>query len=319
MQKLKDTAQIRFAAGKGGDGAKHFGPFKKPDGGMGGNGGNVYIKGTTHLYDLSYIKRDSLVKAGDGERGGKNNLTGKNGNDIVFKVPLITKIYDEEGNLVLTVDKPGVKHLLLKGGTGGLGNYYFRSGQQFTLDKTTPGKAGEVLNARLELNLKADIIFIGLPNAGKSSIVNELTAADSKVAHYAFTTLDPVLGNMDGIVLMDLPGLIEGTFSGRGLGTRFKKHAETAQVLAHFVSLESDDVVRDYEIMRKEIQHISDKLFNLPEIIVLTKSDLVSKEKQDQAVKALKKYEREIIVTSAYDYDSLEALKEKFRKSVKAN
>lgn len=311
--KLKDIAKVKFIAGRGGDGAMHFGPMKVPMGGNGGNGGNVYIEGVTNLYDLSYINNDMVVKAEQGERGGKKNLTGRNGKDLIFKVPLITKIFDEEGNLIMTIDKAGEPQKLISGGLGGLGNHHFRAGQLHTLEKTTNGKDGQEVTVKLELNLKADVIFIGLPNAGKSSIINELTNAESKIGAYAFTTIEPVLGNMDGIVLMDLPGLIEGTFGGKGLGIKFKKHAETSKLIAHFISLESDDVLRDYKLIRTEVENISERLSDLPEVIVLNKSDLISKEDLQTQVKKLESLGKEIIIVSAYDFDSLQNLIKRFK------
>lgn len=314
--KLKDLAKIQFIAGRGGDGAMHYGPMKVPMGGNGGTGGNIFIEGVTNLYDLSYINNDMVVKAEQGERGGKKNLTGRNGNDLVFKVPLITKVFDENGKLIMSIEKPGQRIQLLKGGIGGLGNHHFRAGQVHTLEKTTLGKDGQSITVKLELNLKADVIFIGLPNAGKSSIINELTNVESKIGAYAFTTIEPVLGNMDGLVLMDLPGLIEGTFDGKGLGIKFKKHAETAKLAAHFISLESDDILRDYNLIRTEVQNISEKLSSLPEVIVLSKSDLVSKETVQEQIKKLKKLKKDIILISAYDFDSLQELRNKFKTLV---
>jgi GTP-binding protein len=311
---LKDQQKLKFVAGRGGDGAVHFGPMeRRPEGGDGGKGGDIYLEGTTNLYDLSYIKRDSTIEAEQGERGGKKNMTGRDGKDIVFKVPLVTIVFDDHRNEILRIEKPGEKKLLLRGGMGGLGNYYFRAGQRFTLEKSTPGRPGEELSAFLELRFRADVIFIGFPNAGKSSILNELSNANSKVAPYAFTTLDPILGTTDErIILMDLPGLIEGTFEGKGLGVSFKKHAETAKILAHFVSLEAEDVVANYKKMRDELTNISNVLSSLPEVIVLTKSDLVDKTRIDESIKKLKKFNKEILVTSAYDFDSLEVLRSKF-------
>lgn len=314
--KLKDIAKITFIAGRGGDGAMHFGPMKVPMGGNGGKGGDIYIEGSTNLYDLSYINNDKVVKAEEGERGGKNNLTGRNGEDLVFKVPLITKVFNDEGDLLMTIDTLGERKLLLKGGNGGFGNHYFKAGQVRTLETTTPGRDGEKLDVTLELNLRADAIFIGLPNAGKSSILNELTHAESKVGAYAFTTLEPVLGDMDGIKLMDLPGLIEGTFEGKGLGVKFKKHAETAKLIAHFLSLESDDILSDYKLIRKELAEISENLEALPELIVLTKSDLVDQEKKDNQIKQVLSLGKEFIITSAYDFDSLQNLKAKIKDSL---
>ena len=312
--RLRDTAKVKFVAGRGGDGGMHFGPMKVPTGGVGGDGGNIYIEGATNLYDLSYINNDMVIEAENGEKGGKKDLTGRNGQDLYFKVPLITNIYDQDGELLMKIDRPNEPQLLLKGGRGGLGNHFFKAGQLRTLEKTTEGKNGECISVTLELTLRADVVFIGLPNAGKSSILNELTSAKSKIGAYAFTTLEPVLGDMDGKKLMDLPGLIEGTFEGKGLGIKFKKHAETAKYIAHFLSLESDDIIKDYNIIRKEIENVSEKLAALPELIVLTKADLINDEEKKNRLSLVKKLNKETILTSAYDFDSIQNLRERLNK-----
>jgi GTP-binding protein len=316
--KLRDLGRVKMIAGKGGDGGMHFGPYKIPMGGIGGNGGDIYIEGNSNLYDLRFMHNDMVIKGNHGEKGGKKNLTGKNGDDVIFKVPLITKVYDAETDEIIgTIKEHGQKLLICKGGIGGLGNYYFRAGQVRTLEKTTPGKPGEERLLKLELNLKADVIFLGLPNAGKSSILNELTNANSKIAHYAFTTLDPVLGNLDGISLMDLPGLIEGTFTGKGLGTKFKKHAETAKLVLHFLSLDSDNILEDYRLIRNELKNISPKLYKLPEVIVLTKSDLVDEQLKSERKSEVENIGKPIIITSAYDYDSLQKLRNLIKEYIR--
>lgn len=310
---FKDLVKIKITSGKGGSGSVNFDITKRPSGGTGGNGGNVYLVGSSHIYDLTPFKMNLHYKAENGERGSKNNQTGKNGEDLILKVPLATCIYDENGQFVECIEKDGEKKLLLKGGLGGHGNFYYRKGGVATLDKHQPGQEGEILFATLELELMSDIIFIGFPNAGKSSVLKELTNADAKVAPYEFTTINPQLGRMDDLVLMDLPGLIEGTYEGRGLGTKFVRHTVRSKAVAHFVSLESEDVVKTYKLIREELKNISVDLYEKPEIIVLTKSDLVSEKEIKKAVTALKKFNKNIVISSAYNFDQLEELKKVFK------
>jgi len=305
---FRDKIRIKLKAGKGGNGLVAFNTGRIPYGGDGGNGGNVYIEGSAKLYDLGFLNQDETISAEDGAKGGVKNLMGRNGKDLIFKVPLTTKVFDSTGKLLLTVDKDGQKELFLKGGKGGLGNYMFRRGVENHL-KSTPGEEGESCDVALELELYSDVIFIGFPNAGKSSILNAITNAQSKVASYAFTTLNPQLGRLDKLTLMDLPGLIEGTYEGKGLGTKFVKHTRYAKLVAHLVSLEAETPIDEYNKMREELKRIDEDLCNKPEFIILTKSDLVTKERVEEQTKIFKNFNKEILVCSVYDYDSLEALK----------
>ncbi len=318
---FKDLTTAKLKAGKGGDGRVSFvsrNARKLSDGGVGGPGGDFYVEGTTNLYDLSYIKKDEVFKAEDGQIGGTNNSTGKNGMDFTLKLPVGTSIYNFNGDLIHRIEEPNIKVKLLTGGKGGKGNLSFKSQGLDALYEHTDGTPGQELDVRLELELISDVIFIGLPNAGKSSVLNEITNANAKVASYAFTTLIPQLGRLDEITLMDLPGLIENTFEGKGLGTRFVKHTKSAKLVLHFVSLENPDLIEAYNTIREELKNIDIRLFELPEIIVLTKTDTIDDPKLIQkAEKTLEKLGRQVISVSIADDKSLEVLKSAIKSSLK--
>lgn len=306
---FRDHIKLKLKAGDGGNGKVAFGYNHLPTGGIGGSGGNLFFEGDENIYDLYRLTPDQLYSAERGENGGLKNLTGKDGKDLILKVPLSTKIYTKTNELLLSIDQHGQKVAICKGGIGGLGNAYYKRGGIKTAKKFQVGKPGEEINVTLELELQNDVLFIGLPNAGKSSILNELTAADSKVAAYPFTTLIPHLGRMGKYVLMDLPGLIENASEGKGLGTDFVKHTKSSKLLAHFVNLESNDPIKDYNIIRKELANIDKDLASKSEIIILTKTDLIDQTKLPKIIALFKKYKRTVATVSTYDFDALEDLK----------
>ncbi len=309
-----DVCKIKIESGKGGDGIIAFDRDRKADGGNGGKGGNVYIVGNPNIYDLSKILQKGKLKAENGEIGEKNKRTGKDGLDLEIHVPLVTKVFNGDGTEIITISKSGYRVKLLDGGKGGLGNFSLRGeGWDGKLSRTK-GEEAQSKELELELNLKADAVFLGFPNAGKSSIVNSLSNAKYKVAPYEFTTLNPQLAVMDGHILMDLPGLIEGAYKGKGLGIDFLKHTKYAKLLVHCISLENSDLVKVYKEMRKEFVNISEDLYSLPELIIFTKADVYSTDELESLKKKLDKDFKDYIVMSVFRKEDIEDLMKELKK-----
>lgn len=316
---MKDTTQIEIESGQGGDGLIAFDKARKADGGNGGKGGDVYIVGDRNVFDLAKTDSARKFKAEDGGKGEKNKRTGKDGEDVEIHVPLITKVYYGDDTEIITISKPNLKVRLLSGGKGGLGNFSLRGeGWDGKLSRTRGGES-ESKVVKLELNLKADAVFLGYPNAGKSSIVNALTNARYKVASYEFTTLQPQLAVMDYHILMDLPGLIEGAYKGKGLGTGFVKHTKNSKLLVHCISLENEDFKKTYIKMREEFKNISEHLYCLPELIVFTKSDIYSPDKLGNLKKDLGKDFKDFIVMSVFKKEDVENLKKELKKRLSSS
>jgi GTP-binding protein len=308
---LIDKVEVIFKAGDGGNGKVSFRKnMKGPDGGNGGKGGDLYVIAKNDSKLLNQFSRENIFASEKGGHGGDNQKSGKNGQDLTIYLPIGTSIIEiKTGRALFDLDKEGERVLLCRGGRGGLGNWEFRSSENPTPKMAEPGGRGEKRELILSLKLIADFGLIGLPNAGKSSLLNELTGSHSKIADYAFTTLSPSLGVLNGRVIADIPGLIEGASSGRGLGTGFLKHIEKVKVLLHCIDSESEDVLTDYQTVRTELTKFNPQLTEKKEIILLTKSDLTNRDSVEEKVKLLKGLEKEVIVTSINDYKSLEELK----------
>lgn len=299
---LVDKAEITVRGGHGGAGCVSFGFLRRsgPDGGNGGKGGDLYIRSTSDLTLLNRFISKFDFSAPNGENGTKNKKTGKSGDDIELLVPVGTIVINKEtGKVIVEFTKVDQRELIAKGGNGGWGNYEFRSPTRTTPDFAKPGLPGEKFDIILNLKLIADYGLIGLPNAGKSSLLNELTRAQAKTANYPFTTLTPNLGAIGSKFIADIPGLIEGASVGKGLGIEFLKHIEKVKVLLHCISAESGDLDRDYKIVRNEMGKYNKELLNKKEIIIITKSDLASKNIR---------FKKSILV-SIHDWDSIESLK----------
>lgn len=287
-----DQAKIEVEAGNGGDGIVAFRrekyvPAGGPSGGNGGKGGSVLLVAEENLQTLLDFRYNHLFKAENGSRGGPNNRTGANGKDLIIEVPCGTVAYDAEtDDIIGDLVEPGQTLLVAEGGKGGLGNKYFLSNRNRAPEYALPGLAGEIKSLRLELKLLAEVGIIGLPNAGKSTLISALSAARPKIADYPFTTLIPNLGVVrkptgDGTVFADIPGLIEGASQGAGLGHDFLRHIERTRVLLHLIDATSEDVVADFNIIQQELQVYGRGLAERPQVLALNKIDAVDRETKD--------------------------------------
>ncbi len=309
---LIDNVIIKIGGGDGGKGAVAFNKNMMslgPVGGSGGNGGSVYIEGVADLSALRQFRFKKDFFAEDGENGRGQFIDGPDGKDIIFKVPVGTVVKNLTAKSEFEILKIGESFLIAKGGHGGKGNFLFRSPKNTSPTRFQFGLPGEKFEISLELKLIADVGFIGLPNAGKSSLLNELTAAKSKVANYPFTTLEPNLGTYYELILADIPGLIEGASIGKGLGIKFLKHIERTKILFHFISAESEDLEKDYQIIRNELKKYNFDLAKKPEYLFLTKSDLLAPAELKKKLSLLKKLNKTAIAISIYNWDSLEKVK----------
>ncbi|MEQ9356696.1 GTPase ObgE [Coleofasciculus chthonoplastes] len=284
-----DQAEIEVEAGKGGDGIVAFRrekyvPAGGPAGGNGGRGGDVILVAAEHLQTLLDLKYAHRFQADNGGRGGPNNRTGANGRDRTIQVPCGTVVYDADTQEIIgDLVQPGQTFCAAKGGKGGLGNKHFLSNRNRAPDYALPGLPGEYRRLRLELKLLAEVGIIGLPNAGKSTLIAALSAARPKIADYPFTTLVPNLGVVrkptgDGTVFADIPGLIEGAHLGTGLGYDFLRHIERTRLLLHLIDATADDPIGDYQTIQAELQAYGRGLSERPQILALNKIDAVDSE-----------------------------------------
>lgn len=307
---LIDDITVTVSAGDGGNGAVGFNKIrgaKGPTGASGGKGGDVYLEGVSDLGALEQFRFKKEIRAEKGENGDTNLHDGASAEDLILKVPVGTVVHylDMDAPIVQEVVNVGDTIRIAKGGRGGRGNFHFRSSRNTTPLESEKGKPGETHSIRLELKLIADVGFIGLPNAGKTSLLNELTNANRKVANYPFTTLEPNIGVYYDLILADIPGIIEGASLGKGLGIKFLRHIERTRTLFHFVSAESEDPLADYKTIREEIESYSDELAKKEEHLFLSKSDLVSKEECDKKLKMLHSVDKNAVAFSLYDDESL--------------
>ncbi len=303
-----DRAEIEVEGGKGGDGIVAFRrekyvPAGGPAGGNGGKGGSVIFVATQNLQTLLDFQYSRYFKADDGKRGGPNNCTGANGSDRIIKVPCGTVVYDLDSEEIIgDLVTPEQTLIVAAGGKGGLGNRHFLSNNNRAPEYALPGLDGEKRHLRLELKLLAEVGIIGLPNAGKSTLISAVSSARPKIADYPFTTLIPNLGVVrkptgDGTVFADIPGLIEGAHLGIGLGHEFLRHIERTRLLIHLVSLTSEDPIADYEIIQGELAAYGRELEKRSQILVFNKIDAVDEETIDNYQKQFAKITNAEILT----------------------
>ncbi|OGG52505.1 Obg family GTPase CgtA [Candidatus Kaiserbacteria bacterium RIFCSPHIGHO2_01_FULL_53_29] len=314
---LVDEIRIQLFAGTGGKGAVAFQKVRLargPTGGDGGNGGSVYFEGVPDVNALMPLAGKKEAHAEDGRDGRGQFLDGRGGTDLILKIPVGTTVTNLATGYAQEIEHVGQRILAAGGGIGGRGNFKFRSAVNTSPVESETGLTGDTPTYRLELRLIADVGLVGLPNTGKSSLLNELTAAKSRVANYAFTTLEPHLGAYYELILADIPGIIEGASTGKGLGVKFLKHIERTKVLFHLISAESDDVARDYKIIRNELENYNPLLTKKTEYVFLTKSDAVAPQELKKRLTVLTKHGIQAMPISILDPTSIDEVKKILNK-----
>jgi len=318
--KFLDQAKIYIKAGNGGSGSSSFRrekyvEFGGPDGGDGGNGGSIILESERNLNTLVDFRYRQHFKAENGKPGSKKNKTGAGGKNLILKVPIGTQVYEEDNNtLIYDLTKDKEKFVVATGGEGGLGNTRFKSSTNRAPRKKTGGKQGEEFWIWLQLKVIADAGIIGLPNAGKSSLLSKCTRAKPKIANYPFTTINPNLGvlniNHKEIVLADIPGLIEGSHKGIGLGDKFLRHIERCKVLIHLIDVSEKDIIGNYLKIRNELSKYDKGILKKKEIIIFNKSDLINMDSIDEKLNNFKKkIKKSFEITSLISGQNFEKVK----------
>ena len=293
-----DYVKILCRSGKGGAGSRHFHrakyvPKGGPDGGDGGRGGHIILRGNRNMWTLLPLRYRRHVFATNGESGGENRSTGKDGEDQIIEVPVGTTVFDAEtGDFLCEVTEDGEEIKLLRGGKGGLGNWHFATSTNRAPRYAQPGQPSIEKSVVLELKLLGDVGLVGFPNAGKSTLLSAISAAKPKIADYPFTTMEPSLGIVDyrgekSFVMADIPGIIEGASEGKGLGLRFLRHIERNAVLLFMVPADSDDIRKDYEILLNELREFNPELVDKSRVLAISKSDMLDDELREELAKEL--------------------------------
>lgn len=323
-----DTIRIKVFAGKGGNGVVTWRREKYiakggPTGGSGGKGGDIVIKGDENVSSLDWYRNNRILKAESGHQGGSNQKIGRQGKNLIIKVPPGTLIKNATTNeLICDITENNQTHLLLEGGRGGRGNATFKTSVKQAPNYCTPGKEGEELNLELELKIIADIGLVGFPNAGKSTLINSLTTAKAKCDAYPFTTLNPNIGFIETpdylrYYLADIPGIIEGASKNKGLGFKFLKHIERTKILFYILDVSQEDPIKEFQILHDEIEAYNPEILKKPALVLLNKTDLEdSQEKIDSLLSHFKQYSP--LAISAFTGDGLDGLMEAFFKMLRS-
>lgn len=308
-----DYVKILCRSGKGGAGSRHFYrakyvPKGGPDGGDGGRGGHIILRGNKNMWTLLPLKYRRHIFAGNGQSGSGGRSFGKDGDDVVVEVPCGTVVFDAEtGEYLTEVKYDGEEVNLLRGGRGGLGNWHFKSATNRTPRYAQPGEDAIEKSVILELKLLADVGLVGFPNAGKSTLLSAISAARPKIADYPFTTMEPQLGIVSyrdnrSFVMADIPGIIEGASEGKGLGLRFLRHIERNAVLLFMVPADADDITQQYEILKSELEKFNPQLDDKPRVLAISKSDMLDDELMEEIEKTLPKDVRHVFISAATGY-----------------
>ena len=305
-----DYIRVFCRSGKGGAGSAHlartkYNPKAGPDGGDGGRGGHIILRGNAQLWTLLHLRYHKNILAENGQNGDKNKCSGREGNDIIIEVPLGTIARDEEtGELEVEILEDGQEEIWLRGGRGGLGNHNFATPTNQAPEYAQPGELGIEGWKLLELKVLADIGLVGFPNAGKSTLLSTISAAKPKIANYPFTTLTPQLGMVPyrderSFCVADLPGIIEGAAEGKGLGHRFLRHIERNAALLFLIPADSDDHAKEYDVLMNELEKYNPELLHKSRILAISKSDMLDDELKEEIAKTLPQDVPHIFISSA--------------------
>ncbi len=325
-----DEVQLTLKAGKGGDGViswrrEKYIPKGGPYGGDGGNGGDIILRATTHETTLGKFRHQKVIKAEEGGKGGTQEMHGASAEDLVIEVPVGTLVTDaEDGSVVCDLTKTGEEYIVCAGGRGGFGNAHFPSSTRQAPNFAELWDAGDVREVKMELKLVADVGLVGLPNAGKSTVIQSITNVKPKIAAYAFTTITPNLGVMEwrerSLVIEDVPGLIEGASEGKGLGFQFLKHIDRCRIIIHLLDATQGEeaMIENYRVIRKELENWNPEMANKDELIVFSKAELVDSEQLDEMVRIFEKStgKKVDLTISAGAYIRIDELKDLLLKRI---